>query len=196
MIKAADVFRVFQTHRGNAIVIPTGTSGRQWRDFSTNEKRDLTLGGAMGQTTAAALGVALGLPNEQVVLFDAEGALLMNMGVLATIAGKQPRNFYHFLLDNGCYATTGGQPVPNAENINYAGIAKGAGYAAAYEFDDLETFGRDVGDILSQQGPVFVAIKVVPEIENEPIGRRQRRPMRSRAETIRVLQEELGITSK
>ena len=196
MIKAADVFRVFQTHRGNAIVIPTGTSGRQWRDFSTNEKRDLTMGGAMGQTTAAALGVALGLPNEQVVLFDAEGALLMNMGVLATIAGKQPRNFYHFLLDNGCYATTGGQPVPNAENINYAGIAKAAGYAAAYEFDDLETFGRDVGDILSQQGPIFVAIKVVPEVENEPIGRRQRRPMRSRAEAIRVLQEELGITSK
>jgi sulfopyruvate decarboxylase subunit beta len=196
MIKAADVFRVFQTHRGNAIVIPTGTSGRQWRDFSTNEKRDLTMGGAMGQTTAAALGIALGLPNEQVVLFDAEGALLMNMGVLATIAGKQPRNFYHFLLDNGCYATTGGQPVPNAENINYAGIAKAAGYAAAYEFDDLETFGRDVGDILSQRGPVFVAIKVVPEIENEPIGRRQRRPMRSRAETIRALQEELGITSK
>jgi phosphonopyruvate decarboxylase len=196
MIKAADVFRVFQTHRGNAIVIPTGTSGRQWRDFSNNEKRDLNMGGAMGQTTAAALGVALGLPNEQVVLFDAEGALLMNMGVLATIAGKQPRNFYHFLLDNGCYATTGGQPVPNAENINYAGIAKSAGYAAAYEFDDLETFGRDVGDILSQKGPVFVAIKVVPEVENEPIGRRQRRPVRNRAETIRALQEELGITRK
>jgi sulfopyruvate decarboxylase subunit beta len=196
MIKAADVFRVFQPHRGNAIVIPTGTSGRQWRDFSTNERRDLNLGGAMGQTTSAALGVALGLPNEQVVLFDAEGALLMNMGVMATIAGKQPRNFYHFLLDNGCYATTGGQPVPNAENINYAGLAKAAGYAATYEFDDLETFGRDVGDILSQQGPVFVAIKVVPEVENEPIGRRQRRPIRNRAETIRVLQEELKITSK
>jgi phosphonopyruvate decarboxylase len=196
MIKAADVFRVFQPHRGKAIVIPTGTSGRQWRDFSTDEKRDLTLGGAMGQTTGAALGVALGLPNEQVVLFDAEGALLMNLGVLATIAGKQPANFYHFLLDNGCYATTGGQPVPNAEHINYAGMAKEAGYRAAYRSDDLETFGAQVGDILSEPGPVFVAIKVVPEIENEPIGRRQRRPMRNRAETIRVLQEELGITGK
>jgi phosphonopyruvate decarboxylase len=196
MIKAADVFRVFQPHRGNAIVIPTGTSGRQWRDFTTNEKRDLNLGGAMGQTTAAALGVALGLPNEQVVLFDAEGALLMNLGVLATIAGKQPQNFYHFLLDNGCYATTGGQPVPNSENINYAGMAKEAGYRAAYRFDDLETFGRDVGNILSERGPVFIAIKVIPEVENEPIGRRQRRPVRNRAETIRVLQEELGITPR
>jgi phosphonopyruvate decarboxylase len=196
MIAAADVFRVFQPHRGKAIVIATGTSGRHWRDFSTNEKRDLAMGGAMGQTTAAALGVALGLPNEQVVLFDAEGALLMNLGILATIAGKQPKNFYHFLLDNECYATTGGQPVPNAQNINYAGMAKEAGYAAAYRFDDLETFGAKVGDILSEQGPVFVAIKVVPEIENAPIGMRQRRPTRSRAETIRDLQQELGIISR
>ena len=194
MISAADVFRVFQSHRSNAIVIPTGTSGRHWRDFSTNEKRDLTMGGAMGQTTAAALGVALGLPNEQVVLFDAEGALLMNLGILATIAGKQPKNFYHFLLDNECYATTGGQPVPNAKNINYAGMAKEVGYAAAYRFDEVEAFERQVGSILSERGPVFVTIKVVPAIENEPIGRRQRRPARSRAETIRDLQGELGIT--
>jgi len=196
MISAADVFRVFQPHRGNAIVVPTGTSGRHWRDFSTNEKRDLTLGGAMGQTTAAALGVALALPNEPVVLFDAEGALLMNLGILATVAGKQPPNFYHFLLDNECYATTGGQPVPNAKNINYAGMAKEAGYTAAYRFDDLETFGTQVGSILSEKGPVFVAIKVIPEVENEPIGRRQRRPMRTRAETIRALQEELGLTGR
>lgn len=193
MIAAADVFRVFQAHRGNAIVIPTGTAGRHWRDFSTNEKRDLSLGGAMGQATAAALGVALGFPNEQVVLFDAEGALLMNLGVLATIAGKQPKNFYHFLLDNECYATTGGQPVPNAKHINYAGMAKAAGYAAACNFDDLETFGAEMRGILSEPGPAFVAIKVIPEIENEPIGLRERRPSRSRAETMRDLQQELGI---
>jgi thiamine pyrophosphate-dependent acetolactate synthase large subunit-like protein len=194
MISAADVFRVFQSHRGDAIVIPTGTAGRHWRDFSTNEKRDLSMGGAMGQTTGAALGVALGLPDEQVVVFDAEGALLMNLGILATIAGKQPKNFYHILLDNECYATTGGQPVPNAKNINHAGLAKAAGYADASSFDDLETFAAEVGGILSEPGPAFVAIKVIPEIENEPIGLRQRRPSRGRAETIRDLQQELGIT--
>ena len=38
MIQSADVFRVFQEHRGDAIVIPTGTSGRHWREFTTNEK--------------------------------------------------------------------------------------------------------------------------------------------------------------
>lgn len=195
MLEAADVFKVFQQHRGNAIVIPTGTSGRQWMNFTTNEKRDLSLGGAMGHTTAAALGLALALPSEKVVLFDAEGALLMNLGILATIAGMKPQNFYHFLLDNECYATTGGQPVPNAKEINYAGIAKEAGYAAAYRFDDLQDFERNVGKILNEKGPVFIAIKVIPAIENEPIGLRRRPATRTRAQTIKDLQAELGITT-
>jgi sulfopyruvate decarboxylase subunit beta len=195
MLEASEVFKVFQKHRGDAIVIPTGTSGRQWMNFTTNEKRDLTLGGAMGHSAAAALGVALSLPSEKVVLFDAEGALLMNLGILATIAGMKPQNFFHFLLDNECYATTGGQPVPNAKEINYAGIAKEAGYAAAYRFEDLDDFERNVGKILSEKGPVFVAIKVIPAIENEPIGLRRRPAMRNRAQTIRDLQSELGITT-
>ena len=76
---------------------PPAPPAGNWHDFTTNQKRDLNLGGAMGHTSAAALGVALGLPNEKVVLFDSEGALLMNLGILATIAGKQPKNFYHFL---------------------------------------------------------------------------------------------------
>ena len=194
MLEAAEVFKVFQKHRGDAIVIPTGTSGRQWMNFTTNEKRDLTLGGAMGHSAAAALGVALALPSEKVVLFDAEGALLMNLGILATIAGMKPQNFFHFVLDNECYATTGGQPVPNAKEINYAGIAKEAGYAAAYRFDDLQEFERNVGKILNEKGPVFIAIKVIPAIENEPIGRRQRRPMRNRTQTIQDLRAELGIS--
>lgn len=128
------------------------------------------------------------------MLFDSEGALLMNLGILATIADKSPKNFVHVLMDNECYATTGGQPVPNAKNMNYAGVAKEAGYAAAFNFDSLEEFGRDVGNIMGMEGPVFVAIKVVPEVENEPIGRRQRRSTRSRAETIRDLRAELGIS--
>src|SRR5438270_9364507 len=171
MISAADVFRVFQPHRGNAIVIPTGTSGRHWRDFTTNEKRDLTVGGAMGQTTAAALGVALGLPNEQVVLFDAEGALLMNLGILATTAGKQPKNFYHFLLDNECYATTGGQPVPNAQNVAYDKLALASGYPRAHAFEEIGAFARELPAILSRPGPVLVWLTVYPGVENEPVGR-------------------------
>lgn len=193
MINAADVFNAFQKHRGKAVVIVTGTSGRHWRTYSKNEKRDIPLGGSLGQTTSAALGLALGLPNEKVCLFDSEGALLMNLGILATISGKQPKNFVHFLMDNECYATTGGQPVANAQGIDYAGLAKSAGYSATYSYDNLEDFSMNVGQILKQEGPVFVALKIKPEVENEPIGRRARVPARNRADAIRDLRQDIGI---
>ncbi len=195
MIDVNDFFKVFQQQRGDTIVIPVGTSGRRWYEHSTKTSRDINLGGAMGHATSAALGVALSLPDEKVVMFDAEGALLMNLGVLATIAGKQPENFIHFVLDNECYATTGGQPVPNAKNINYAGMAKEAGYAAAYNFDKLDDLIENLEDILNQSGPVMVAVKVIPLVENEPIGRRKRRPVPTRAASVKALQEELGITN-
>ena len=196
MIDAADVFEAFQPHRGDAIVSTVGTAGRHWPDISTNKSRDVSLGGAMGHSASAAFGLALGLPQEKVVLFDAEGSLLMSMGVLATIAGKKPANFYHFLLDNECYATTGGQPVPNSDEIDYAAMAKGAGYASAYHFDDLEELVTGVGDILQETGPVFVSVKINAEVQNLPIGLRERRPTRGRTETIRDLQQELGISAE
>jgi sulfopyruvate decarboxylase subunit beta len=193
MINAVDVFNAFQPHRGRAIVATTGTAGGHWREVSTDPMRDVTLGGAMGQTTSAAFGLALGLPDEKIVLFDAEGALLMNLGVLASVAGKQPKNFVHVLLDNECYATTGGQPVPNADNIDYAGLARAAGYANTHSFSDLEDFITEVESIMQEEGPVFVAIKIVPEVENLPIGMRTSAPRRSRSETIKDLRGELGI---
>ena len=195
MIEALDLFRAFQPHRGKAIVTTTGTAGRNWKDVSTDENRDVTLGGAMGHTASAAFGLAMGLPNEKIILFDAEGSLLMNLGVLATVAGKKPKNFYHFLLDNECYATTGGQPVPNAEQINYAGMAREAGYASTFHYEDLEDFATNIESILNETGPVFVSVKVNAEVENLPIALRKRAPARSRAETIKSLQAELGISA-
>ena len=193
MIESKEVFEAFQKHRGNAIVSVHGTSGKHWADVTTKQSRDISMGGAMGQSTAAIFGLALGLPDQKVVHFDTEGALLMNLGVLASIAGKKPKNFVHFLLDNGCYATTGGQPVPNSEEIDYSVIAAGSGYAATYNFDDLEELSTSLEEIMSQEGPIFVAIKVPAEVENLPIGMRERRATRSRAQTISDLRSELGI---
>ena len=138
MIDALDVFKVFEKHRGEAIVMASGMSGQHWADISTNSKRDVPIGGAMGCQGPVALGLALSQPDTKVVLFDSEGSLLMNLGVLATIADQKPKNFYHILLDNECYATTGGQPVPSSTEISYHGMAKDAGYPSVHSFEDLE----------------------------------------------------------
>lgn len=193
MIIMTEMFRVFEQHRDNAIVIP-GRGNRQWGTISTCPNRDLPLGDpAMGGHASFALGLALALPDEKVVVFDSEGDLLMSLGVLATIAEQRPKNLYHFLLDNECYATTGGQPVPNASNVAYDTIARGAGYPAAHAFTNLESFAVSVGRILREPGPVFVAMKIAPEIENRPIGRRPPRLTRSREQVLGDLRTELGI---
>ncbi|MDB5866511.1 MAG: hypothetical protein JWO70_4317, partial [Betaproteobacteria bacterium] len=165
-----------------------------WIDISTNDRLDVPLGDpAMGGHAGFAFGLAMALPHRKVVLFDSEGDLQMSLGVLMTIAEQKPANFYHFMLDNECYATTGGQPVPNAKNISYDLIAKGAGYPRAFAFDELAAFSKALPDILEQRGPVFVAMKVVPEVENEAIGKRKRWMKRTRQQAIKDLREELRI---
>lgn len=195
MMETAEVLKVFARHRGDSIVIP-GRGGRHWTKISDRASLDLPLGDpAMGGHASYALGLALAQPERKVVVFDSEGDLLMGLGTLATIAEQQPRNLYHFLLDNGCYATTGGQPVPNAQNVAYDGLARAAGYSRVHRFDNLESFAIELERILAASGPVFAWLKIVPDVENRPIKQRSRWQTRTRDQVIVDLHRELGVDS-
>jgi thiamine pyrophosphate-dependent acetolactate synthase large subunit-like protein len=116
----------------------------------------------------------------------------MNLGSLATIAGVKPKNLVHFVMHNGMYSVTGGQPIPAKEVISFTSMAEGAGYAATYEFDDLEDFTVQLDEIMKLQGPVFVTIKAVPEVQNEPIAQRVRSPRaRTTTEAMALMHAEL-----
>jgi thiamine pyrophosphate-dependent acetolactate synthase large subunit-like protein len=193
MMHTAEMLKVFAPYRGNAIVVP-GRGGRHWVELTDRPNLDLPLGDpAMGGHAGFALGLALACPERKVVLFDSEGDILMSLGILVTIAEQAPHNLYHFLIDNECYATTGGQPVPNAKRIAYDLIARGAGYPIALAFDEIGAFADALPSIIAKPGPVFVACKVVPEIENAPIGRRRRWQTRPRTQVLRDFRAELGI---
>ena len=195
MMQMEEILKVFAPHRGDAIVV-SGRANRHWDKISTLKNRDLSLGDpAMGGHASFALGLALAQPNNKVVLFDSEGDLQMSLSVLSMVAEQKPKNFYHFVLDNECYATTGGQPVPNAKNIAYEAIAKGCGYPYAYAYTNLESFSVNVARIMSETGPVFVAMKIVPEIENVPIGQRTPRLGKTKDQAIADLRKELGVNN-
>jgi len=192
MMHTADLLKVFAEHRGDAIVI-SGRGGRHWINLS-DTALDVPLGDpAMGGHAGFGLGLALAQPNRRVVLFDSEGDILMSMGQLATIGEQAPANFYHFVLDNEVYATTGGQPVPNAKNVDYPGIARSCGYPRALGFTELDAFGKELPGILRAPGPVFVALKVWPEVENTPIGQRVRWRKRGSDKVVQDLRGALGV---
>lgn len=192
MIYTEDLVTAFATHRRDALVV-SGRAGRYWLSISEGGG-DLPLGDpSMGGHAGFSLGLALAQPERPVVVFDSEGDLLMNLSILTTIAEQAPRNYYYFLLDNECYATTGGQPVPNAANVAYDMVARGCGIRQTYFFDDFDAYKGALPEIMSKAGPVFVWNKVYPEIENRPPDQRTRWRKRTSAQVVTDTREFLGI---
>ena len=121
----------------------------------------------MGSAASLGLGLALGAPQHKVMVLDGDGSLLMNLGSLVTIGEIAPANLYHFVCQNGTYEANGGHPTPNRDKVSFAGLARAAGYKSVYEFSDLANFEQQVGSILAEQGPVFIALKVEPTGEQK-----------------------------
>ena len=196
MMRIAEALEAFRPHRGDAIVVP-GRGGRYWVEQTGNPTLDVPLGDpAMGGHAGFALGLALARPERKLVLFDSEGDIQMSLGMLATIAEQAPENFYHFLLDNEVYATTGGQPVPNAKNVAYDKLALASGYPHAHAFENVGDLRSELPGILGRPGPVFVWLKVYPEVENQPIGQRRRWNTRSRDQVIADVRGALGVPGR
>ena len=196
MIDQVEMMRIIEKLRGDAVVVPAMRANVGWAEVSNNVKRDVPASGAMGKTGSFGLGVALARPESKVIVFDGDGSLLMNLGCLVTAANKAPKNFYHFVMDNGVYATTGGQEVPGAGTTDYAELGRAAGYAHTYQFDDLEDFATQAEEILNQEGPVLIACKVVPNIrlpEDRAAGRGA--PTRRLPQAISELMEDFGVAA-
>ena len=169
MIDQLELMRVLEKYRGDAVVMPVFRANQAWNQVSTNPIRDVPIGtsefpAVMGIGSSFALGLSLARPDTKVILFDGDGSLLMNLGSLVTVANQAPKNLYHFVMDNSVYATTGGQDTPGANAASYADLARAAGYAACYEFDDLEDFASQAEEVMGQEGPVMICVKTVPNI--------------------------------
>ena len=173
MINNTDAVRIIDTKRGDAVIIPTMNAGNVrfgLPTVTTNQNLDLPISGAMGKASNVGLGVALAQPGRKVFVLDGDGSLLMNLGALVTTSTKQPKNFYHFLFNNGVYAVTGGQPIPGSDGVtDWTEVAKGAGYAAVFSYDNLEDLTNGIDEALAAEGPVFIHLVVEPEIENTPV---------------------------
>jgi phosphonopyruvate decarboxylase len=159
-----EAIEALAAHKGKGLSVATMRAIPDWYAQGEGIAPHMHLDnrGCMGGAAPMALGLALAQPDKQVMCIDGDGSLLMQLGVLASIAGCAPENFFHIVLVNGVYETSGQQPIPGAESVDFAAMALGAGYKAAYNFDDLGVLRERLPGCFNQKGPVMIAIKVAP----------------------------------
>jgi phosphonopyruvate decarboxylase len=141
-----------------AVVATTGFTGRelyQVEDLDSN----FYMVGSMGCASTFALGLALAQPKRKIICIDGDGAALMRMGALPTIAYYGPSNLYHLLLDNRCYESTGAQPTVSP-NVDWTGIAAASGYAVALHTGGLNSFSQSLSAWLAQPRLTFAALDI------------------------------------
>jgi phosphonopyruvate decarboxylase len=118
--------------------------------------------GSMGLAPAIALGVALAQPARRTVVFDGDGNLLMNLGILAMIAGRRTPNLLHLVFDNEVYGSTGNQVSPSRE-VRLDRLAAAAGYRTAVALAGPGELEKALAATRAADGPHFVLIKVTSE---------------------------------
>ena len=111
MMQRMACFEKIAEARDGAIVVATYTSAFEWHRVDPNPLNFVSVG-AMGQASSHALGLAIGLPDQKIIVLDGDGSLLMNLSTLTTIANAAPKNLIHFVIENGTYEANGGHPTP------------------------------------------------------------------------------------
>ncbi|MDB4943457.1 MAG: Phosphonopyruvate decarboxylase [Labilithrix sp.] len=108
------------------VIATTGFTGRELYACE-DRKNQLYVVGSMGCASSIGLGLAWARPDRRIVVLDGDGAMLMRLGALATLAYEQPKNLLHILLDNEAHESTGGQSTV-AHSMDLAGVARSCGY--------------------------------------------------------------------
>ena len=115
---------------------------------------------AMGLASSIGLGLALAKPDRQVIVFDGDGSILMNLGGLTTLARYRPRNLVHVVFDNESLLSVGGFPTATATGSDLAAIAKAAGVPRTATVATLDAFTREFDAALGAGDLTTIVAKV------------------------------------
>ena len=128
-----------------------------------HEKDFLTVG-SMGHASQIALAVAMQKPGRPIFCIDGDGATIMQMGGMATVGTRKPKNLVHFVMNNGAHDSVGGQPTVGLQ-IDIPAIAKACGYEKVCSVStakELESTMKDIADSFAngKNTLTFVEVKV------------------------------------
>jgi len=170
------------------IVSTTGKTSRELFEYriGRNEApRDFYTVGGMGCASSIALAVALEKPDRNVVVFDGDGAALMQMGSMATMGHYRPANLKHILFDNEAHDSTGGQMTVSG-TVDFEKIARACGYRYAKVVASEEELVLALEEMKTLKGPRMLVVQVKKGARPE-LGRPTTTPVENKKEFMKFL---------
>ena len=161
--------RIIDSVTDEIIVCNIGAPSRELFNIKDRDENFYMLG-SMGLVSSIAFGIAISKPKRNVWGIDGDGALLMNLGSLSTIANNQPNNLTLIVIDNGTYGSTGNQKTYTSKKTNLETIAEGAGFESITVIDNEDDIIPKLNEL--SLGCHFVKIIVLPgnaQVENIPL---------------------------
>lgn len=114
--------------------------------------------GSMGCASSIGLGIALQKPQKRIIVFDGDGAAIMQMGAFSTIGKYSPTNFVHIIIDNEAHESTGSQPT-NSSIIKFEDLAIASNYRWSIKIETKEQLLDSLDNIKNRDGPILILIK-------------------------------------
>jgi len=144
---------------GDALAVCTGWAAREWWAVRPGDGNLKTR--TLGLVSSIAAGLAIALPHRKVVAIDGDGAFLMNLCGLPTIARQNPGNLLHLLFDNEIFEASGGTATASRD-CDAVALAKGAGYKHAQWVKTPAEFRAAFVRAAEQNELTLLAVKVEP----------------------------------
>ncbi|ADP16290.1 thiamine pyrophosphate-binding protein [Achromobacter sp. SD115] len=155
--------RAIHAARGDAVVVSTMSAMKAMDEVAPGAPLALSSVPLMGGAAGLALGIALAQPARAVLVLDGDASLLMELGVLATVAGAAPRRYIHFVFANGVqFNGNANLGMPGGGRVDFAAAAMAAGYAAAFHIGDARELATSLPDIMAAASPVLVELAITP----------------------------------
>jgi len=174
----------------NSIIV--STTGKTSREiFEIREKRgqtheqDFLTVGSMGHCSSIALGIALAKPHREVVCIDGDGAMLMHLGSLTSIASMKPKNFRHILMNNEVHESVGGQETA-AKYLDLSAIVEAVGSSKVFKAATPNDLKTNITNFITCSGPSFLEVKIKPG-SREDLGRPTVKPADNKENFMKFL---------
>ena len=154
-----DYLKAIAADAQDALSVSTGWASREWWALRPSDGNLKTR--TLGLVSSIAAGLAIALPHRKVIAIDGDGAFLMNLCGLPTIAQQNPGNFIHLLFDNEIYEASGGSATASRQ-ADAVVLAKGAGYRNAAWVKSPEEFHEEFVRAWERNELTLIAVKVEP----------------------------------